>query len=175
MPDGKSSCAQESREQALESQLVAARWSSLRGAVEEAEKIIQDSLSQIDDPAHISCTSSAGGRPIPTRSTPMFGARSHMHICSADYLASRCQASLDSLDHLNSSIKTFMDDNSGEKANIKNTEQQQNGGTAQEFSFALYACSCVGTSASSYPEWPPGGRHHCPGQRHLTHGASGEI
>lgn len=51
---------QESREQALESQLVAARWSSLQGAVEEAEKIIQDSLAQIDDPAHISCTSSAG-------------------------------------------------------------------------------------------------------------------
>uniref|UniRef100_A0A672HV49 Huntingtin interacting protein 1 n=1 Tax=Salarias fasciatus TaxID=181472 RepID=A0A672HV49_SALFA len=46
--------------QALESQLVAARWSSLQGAVEEAEKIIQDSLAQIDDPAHISCTSSAG-------------------------------------------------------------------------------------------------------------------
>uniref|UniRef100_A0A4W6E9W5 Huntingtin-interacting protein 1-related protein n=1 Tax=Lates calcarifer TaxID=8187 RepID=A0A4W6E9W5_LATCA len=51
-------CPQESREQALESQLVAARWSSLQGAVEEAEKIIQDSLAQIDDPAHISCTSS---------------------------------------------------------------------------------------------------------------------
>lgn len=51
---------QESREQALESQLVTARWSSLQGAVEEAEKIIQDSLAQIDDPAHISCTSSAG-------------------------------------------------------------------------------------------------------------------
>lgn len=51
---------QESREQALESQLVAARWSSLQAAVEEAEKIIQDSLAQIDDPAHISCTSSAG-------------------------------------------------------------------------------------------------------------------
>uniref|UniRef100_A0A8D3DCT3 Huntingtin-interacting protein 1-related protein n=1 Tax=Scophthalmus maximus TaxID=52904 RepID=A0A8D3DCT3_SCOMX len=50
---------QESREQALESQLVAARWSSLQGAVEEAEKIIQDSLARIDDPAHISCTSSA--------------------------------------------------------------------------------------------------------------------
>uniref|UniRef100_A0A8D3DNY7 Huntingtin-interacting protein 1-related protein n=1 Tax=Scophthalmus maximus TaxID=52904 RepID=A0A8D3DNY7_SCOMX len=49
---------QESREQALESQLVAARWSSLQGAVEEAEKIIQDSLARIDDPAHISCTSS---------------------------------------------------------------------------------------------------------------------
>uniref|UniRef100_M4A930 Huntingtin-interacting protein 1-related protein n=1 Tax=Xiphophorus maculatus TaxID=8083 RepID=M4A930_XIPMA len=47
-------------EQALESQLVAARWSSLQGAVGEAKRIIQDSLSQIDDPAHISCTSSAG-------------------------------------------------------------------------------------------------------------------
>lgn len=51
---------QESREQALESQLVAARWSSLQGALEEAEQIIQDSLAQIDDPAHIGCTSSAG-------------------------------------------------------------------------------------------------------------------
>uniref|UniRef100_A0A3Q3DZ19 Huntingtin interacting protein 1 n=1 Tax=Hippocampus comes TaxID=109280 RepID=A0A3Q3DZ19_HIPCM len=50
----------ESREQALEIQLVAARWSSLQGAVEEAEKIIQDSLAQIDDPAHVTCTSSAG-------------------------------------------------------------------------------------------------------------------
>lgn len=53
-------CPQESREQALESQLAAARWASLQGAVEEAKKIIQDSLAQIDDPAHISCTSSAG-------------------------------------------------------------------------------------------------------------------
>ncbi|XP_026221259.1 huntingtin-interacting protein 1 isoform X1 [Anabas testudineus] len=74
----------ESREQALESQLVAARWSSLQGAVEEAEKIIQDSLAQIDDPAHISCTS------------------------SADYLASRCQASLDCLDRLHSARGAFV-------------------------------------------------------------------
>uniref|UniRef100_A0A673ZWN8 Huntingtin-interacting protein 1-related protein n=1 Tax=Salmo trutta TaxID=8032 RepID=A0A673ZWN8_SALTR len=44
--------------QALESQLVAARWSALQGAVEEAERIVQDSLAQLDDPAHISCTSS---------------------------------------------------------------------------------------------------------------------
>lgn len=51
---------QESREQALESQLVAARWSGLQGALEEAERIITDSLAQINDPAHISCTSSAG-------------------------------------------------------------------------------------------------------------------
>lgn len=79
----------ESREQALESQLVAARWASLQGAVEEAEKIIQDSLAQIDDPAHISCTS------------------------SADYLASRCQASLECMERLNSTRVAFLADNTG--------------------------------------------------------------
>lgn len=79
----------ESREQALESQLVAARWASLQGAVEEAEKIIQDSLAQIDDPTHISCTS------------------------SADYLASRCQASLDCMERLQSTREAFLADNTG--------------------------------------------------------------
>ncbi|XP_025753913.1 huntingtin-interacting protein 1 isoform X3 [Oreochromis niloticus] len=79
----------ESREQALESQLAVARWASLQGAVEEAEKIIQDSLAQIDDPAHISCTS------------------------SADYLASRCQASLDCMERLNSTRVAFLADNTG--------------------------------------------------------------
>ncbi|XP_026047059.1 huntingtin-interacting protein 1 isoform X1 [Astatotilapia calliptera] len=79
----------ESREQALESQLAAARWASLQGAVEEAEKIIQDSLAQIDDPAHISCTS------------------------SADYLASRCQASLECMERLNSTRVAFLADNTG--------------------------------------------------------------
>ncbi|XP_055369792.1 huntingtin-interacting protein 1 isoform X2 [Betta splendens] len=74
----------ESREQTLESQLIAARWSSLQGAVEEAEKIVQDSLAQIDDPAHISCTS------------------------SADFLASRCQASLDCMDRLQSARQAFV-------------------------------------------------------------------
>uniref|UniRef100_A0A8C6LGH6 Huntingtin-interacting protein 1-related protein n=1 Tax=Nothobranchius furzeri TaxID=105023 RepID=A0A8C6LGH6_NOTFU len=76
----------ESREQALESQLVAARWSSLLAAVEEAESIIQDSLAQIDDPAHISCTS------------------------SADYLASRCHASLDSVERLQGAREVFLSD-----------------------------------------------------------------
>ncbi|XP_037631705.1 huntingtin-interacting protein 1 isoform X3 [Sebastes umbrosus] len=79
----------ESREQALESQLVAARWSSLQGAVEEAQKIIQDSLAQIDDPTHISCTS------------------------SADYLASRCQASLNCMERLQSVREAFLGDNTG--------------------------------------------------------------
>ncbi|XP_072317907.1 huntingtin-interacting protein 1 [Eucyclogobius newberryi] len=77
----------ESREQALESQLVSARWCSLQGAVKEAERIIHDSLAQIEDPAHISCTS------------------------SADYLVSRCQASLVCIDRLPPALATFMVDN----------------------------------------------------------------
>uniref|UniRef100_A0A4W5JPI2 Huntingtin-interacting protein 1 n=1 Tax=Hucho hucho TaxID=62062 RepID=A0A4W5JPI2_9TELE len=79
----------ESREQALESQLVAARWSTLQGAVEEAERIVQDSLAQLDDPAHISCTS------------------------SADYLASRCRASLDCMARLHSARDSYLADNTG--------------------------------------------------------------
>uniref|UniRef100_A0AAQ4NX89 I/LWEQ domain-containing protein n=1 Tax=Gasterosteus aculeatus aculeatus TaxID=481459 RepID=A0AAQ4NX89_GASAC len=86
---------QESREQALESQLVSARWSSLQGAVEEAEKIIQDSLAQIDDPAHISCTS------------------------SADYLASRCQAALDCMGRLHSATEAFLADDTGVSALVR--------------------------------------------------------
>ncbi|KAL4630894.1 huntingtin-interacting protein 1-like isoform X1 [Arapaima gigas] len=66
----------ESREQELESQLVAARWAALRGTLEEAERIIQDSLMRVDDPAHISCTS------------------------SADYLVSRADAALSCVDSL---------------------------------------------------------------------------
>ena len=60
---------QESREQALESELGASRWASVQGVVLEAKKIIQDSLLQIHHPAHLSCTSSAGRRdkaPPPT-------------------------------------------------------------------------------------------------------------
>uniref|UniRef100_A0A8C2XPF3 Huntingtin-interacting protein 1-related protein n=1 Tax=Cyclopterus lumpus TaxID=8103 RepID=A0A8C2XPF3_CYCLU len=87
---------------ALESQLVASRWSSLQGAVEEAEKIIQDSLAQINDPAHLSCTSSAGqSRCDGMLISPLCRdvcLNSHVSLfvlfISADYLASRCQASL---------------------------------------------------------------------------------
>ncbi|CAL8346218.1 unnamed protein product [Arctogadus glacialis] len=79
----------ESREQALESELGASRWASVQGAVLEAEKIIQDSLLQIHHPAHLSCTS------------------------SADYLVSRCQASLDCIDRLNSARESFLADSTG--------------------------------------------------------------
>uniref|UniRef100_A0A3B4DM87 Huntingtin-interacting protein 1 n=1 Tax=Pygocentrus nattereri TaxID=42514 RepID=A0A3B4DM87_PYGNA len=79
----------ESREQALESELEAMRWAALRAALEEAEKIVQDSLTQLDEPAHISCTS------------------------SADYLMSRCQAALDCVDRLQLARDSFVSNNAG--------------------------------------------------------------
>uniref|UniRef100_A0A671PHD6 Huntingtin-interacting protein 1-related protein n=1 Tax=Sinocyclocheilus anshuiensis TaxID=1608454 RepID=A0A671PHD6_9TELE len=68
----------ESREQSLESELVSLRWAALRAALEEAGRIVQDCLNQLEDPAHISCTS------------------------SADYLVSRCQVALDCVERLQS-------------------------------------------------------------------------
>lgn len=79
----------ESREQVLEAQLLASRWAAVQGAVEEAELIVQDSLTLIEDPAHISCTS------------------------SADYLASRCQASLDGVDRLRCARDAYLADSTG--------------------------------------------------------------
>ncbi|XP_062873272.1 huntingtin-interacting protein 1 [Trichomycterus rosablanca] len=77
----------ESREQALESELVALRWATVRAAIEEGERIVQDSLAQLDEPAHISCTS------------------------SADYLISRCQATLECVDRLQLARDRFVTDN----------------------------------------------------------------
>ncbi|XP_048839814.1 huntingtin-interacting protein 1 isoform X1 [Brienomyrus brachyistius] len=74
----------ESREQALESQLVAARWAALQGALEEATRIVQDSLAGLDDPAHISCTS------------------------SADYLMSRTEAALECVDRLQAARDVYV-------------------------------------------------------------------
>lgn len=50
-----------------------ARWNSLQGALEEAQKIVQESLAQIDNPAHIGCTSSAG-LVLPTAPPPQLAA-----------------------------------------------------------------------------------------------------
>ncbi|XP_059389321.1 huntingtin-interacting protein 1-like isoform X2 [Carassius carassius] len=77
----------ESREQSLESELVSLRWVALRAALEEAGRIVQDCLNQLEDPAHISCTS------------------------SADYLVSRCQVALDCVERLQSARDGFVSDN----------------------------------------------------------------
>ncbi|XP_058269751.1 huntingtin-interacting protein 1 isoform X2 [Hemibagrus wyckioides] len=76
----------ESREQALESEIVSVRWAALRAALEEAERVVQDSLAQLDEPAHISCTS------------------------SADYLISRCQTAVECVDRLQSAKDRFASD-----------------------------------------------------------------
>ncbi|KAM9469326.1 huntingtin-interacting protein 1 isoform 1-T1 [Clarias gariepinus] len=76
----------ESREQALESEIVSVRWAALRAAVEEAERVVQDSLALLDDPAHLSCSS------------------------SADYLVLRCQTALECVDRLQSAKDSFASD-----------------------------------------------------------------
>ncbi|XP_053502393.1 huntingtin-interacting protein 1 isoform X3 [Ictalurus furcatus] len=77
----------ESREQALESELISVRWTALRAALEEADRVVQDSLAQLDEPAHISCTS------------------------SADYLIPRCQNALECVDRLQTAKDSFVSDN----------------------------------------------------------------
>ncbi|KAK1157438.1 huntingtin-interacting protein 1-like isoform X2 [Acipenser oxyrinchus oxyrinchus] len=76
----------ESREQALERQLAAERLALLRSSVEEGERIIQDALARLEHPAHIGCTS------------------------SADYLVSRSQAALESLNRLQAGQQQYLTD-----------------------------------------------------------------
>ncbi|KAJ8402233.1 hypothetical protein AAFF_G00370980 [Aldrovandia affinis] len=89
----------ESREQALESQLVTARWAALQGAVEEAERIVQDSLSRLEDPAHVSCTS------------------------SADYLVSRCEAAVDCVDRVQAARDLYLSDNTDVSSMLRSVAQ----------------------------------------------------
>ncbi|XP_032645574.1 huntingtin-interacting protein 1 isoform X2 [Chelonoidis abingdonii] len=49
----------ESHEQALQQRLLDEQFALLQCTVQEAEQMVQDSLNRLDDPAHISCTSSA--------------------------------------------------------------------------------------------------------------------
>lgn len=95
-----------------------ARWNSLQGALEEAQKIVQESLAQIDDPAHIGCTSSAGlNHPHPGMLlTSATWAVTHicLSVSSADYLASRCQASLDCMERLRVAREGYCADDSSE-------------------------------------------------------------
>ncbi|XP_042564287.1 huntingtin interacting protein 1 related b [Clupea harengus] len=62
------------REEQLQQKLLEEQYSLLQGTVTEAESIIQDALAKLDDPLHIRCTS------------------------SPDYLVSRAEATLGSID-----------------------------------------------------------------------------
>lgn len=51
---------QESREQGLRQKLLDEQFAVLRSAAAEAEAILQDAVSKLDDPLHLRCTSSPG-------------------------------------------------------------------------------------------------------------------
>lgn len=57
-----SPCPQESQEQGLRQRLQDEQFAMLRGAAAEAEGILQDAVSKLDDPLHLRCTSSPGAR-----------------------------------------------------------------------------------------------------------------
>uniref|UniRef100_A0A663MQG0 Huntingtin interacting protein 1 n=1 Tax=Athene cunicularia TaxID=194338 RepID=A0A663MQG0_ATHCN len=50
---------QESREQALQQRLAEEQFALLQGTAREAERMVRDALSRLEDPAHIGCTGSA--------------------------------------------------------------------------------------------------------------------
>ncbi|XP_038669737.1 huntingtin-interacting protein 1 isoform X4 [Scyliorhinus canicula] len=78
----------ENHEQALGKRLLDEQFALLCCALEEAEGIVQDALSRLDDPLHIGCTS------------------------SADYLITRGQAALDSLNRLQEGHTKYLSDRS---------------------------------------------------------------
>ena len=53
-------CPQESQEQGLQQKLLDDQFAVLRSAAAEAEAILQDAVSKLDDPLHLRCTSSPG-------------------------------------------------------------------------------------------------------------------
>lgn len=54
---------QENTEQVLQQRLAEEQLSLLQGTVHEAKRMVQDALARMEDPAHVSCTSSAGDAP----------------------------------------------------------------------------------------------------------------
>lgn len=54
---------QESAERTLQQRRAEEQFALLQGSAREAERMVQDALSRLEDPAHISCTSSAGEIP----------------------------------------------------------------------------------------------------------------
>uniref|UniRef100_A0A8C4ZVQ2 Huntingtin interacting protein 1 related b n=1 Tax=Gadus morhua TaxID=8049 RepID=A0A8C4ZVQ2_GADMO len=70
----------------LKQKLLEEQFSLLQGTVSEAENIIQDAVAKLDDPLHVRCTS------------------------SPDYLVSRAEATLASIDHVKTGHAHFVKD-----------------------------------------------------------------
>ncbi|XP_048370426.1 huntingtin-interacting protein 1-related protein [Sphaerodactylus townsendi] len=73
-----------SQEEALQQKLLNDQFSILQGTVKEAESIIRDAVAKVDDPLHIRCTS------------------------SPDYLISRAQAALQSVNAMESGHSRYL-------------------------------------------------------------------
>uniref|UniRef100_A0A3P9A610 I/LWEQ domain-containing protein n=1 Tax=Esox lucius TaxID=8010 RepID=A0A3P9A610_ESOLU len=73
-----------SREEQLKQKLLDEQFTLLQGTVSEAESIIQDAVAKLDDPLHIRCTS------------------------SPDYLVSRAEATLGSIDKVKSGHSEYL-------------------------------------------------------------------
>ncbi|XP_038229700.1 huntingtin-interacting protein 1-related protein isoform X2 [Dermochelys coriacea] len=72
------------QEQSLQQKLLDDQFGMLQGTVKEAENIIQDAIAKLDDPLHVRCTS------------------------SPDYLISRAQAALESVNSLENGHAQYM-------------------------------------------------------------------
>lgn len=54
---------QESTEQELQQRLAEEQLALLQGTAHQAKLMVQDALARMEDPAHVSCTGSAGNTP----------------------------------------------------------------------------------------------------------------
>ncbi|XP_053130661.1 huntingtin-interacting protein 1 isoform X2 [Hemicordylus capensis] len=79
---------EESNRQAFQQQLLDKQFALLQSALGEAEQMVRDALNRLDDPAHVSCTS------------------------SADYLLSRTQAAAESTERLQEARGQYLSDQS---------------------------------------------------------------
>lgn len=66
-------CLQEAQEQGLRQKLLDEQFAVVRSAAAEAEAILQDAVSKLDDPLHLRCTSSPGTCPRGQRAAPPSG------------------------------------------------------------------------------------------------------
>ncbi|XP_064324398.1 huntingtin-interacting protein 1 isoform X2 [Phalacrocorax carbo] len=86
----------ESRERALQQRLDEEQFALLQGTAREAERMVQDALSRLEDPAHISCTGSAGTHLSPACCLP------------ADCLLSRTLAASECVERLQDAHSKYL-------------------------------------------------------------------
>ncbi|NWI57365.1 HIP1 protein, partial [Calyptomena viridis] len=103
----------EGAEQALQRRLAEEQQSLLRGTAREAERMVQDALARMEDPAHIGCTGSAGETLVlPTRCYPSIPPSWLSPACClpADCLLSRTLAASECVERLRDAHSKYLSD-----------------------------------------------------------------